>query len=159
MRNRSTLSRSARLAHSALRQAAITLAVMIAAVLASVATATPAQAVDVNNYCFIGTPNGDMCYWFRSNWGGAKAGLWQANADLLNPLVLFPGPGSGVGQPIGNHAGSGANYDTGCRPTIWYHASYTGSSLTLAKYTQPGWSSATLGVVNNNNRSQSWACG
>jgi hypothetical protein len=146
-------------ARSVVRRVAVAFAAMAMSAIAGLAVASPAQATDVNNYCYSGTPNGDMCYWYQSSFGGAKAGLWQAVPDLLNPKVLFPGPGTGTGHQIANDAGSGANYDTGCWPTIWYAANYTGSHLTLAKYGLAGWYSTTLGVVNNNNRSQNWGCG
>lgn len=128
--------------------------VMIAA---SLAIVSPAQAYTINNVCEVGEYK-DNCLYFRSNYGGAKAGIAPAVPDYANPPVYFPGPGEGSGTRIWNNAGSGQNHDTVCTVRVWYSANYGAPYQQLNRYPTSGYASPTLGPVNNDNRSQNWTC-
>ena len=148
------------------RRTALTCAVLAATTMTTTLLAAPASAApdkpdagaspasvtgdQTAEYCGDPRPFGAMCYFFRSNYGGAQAGFVPDVPDLLFPTRwLFPAPGDGAGQQVANNAGSGHNRDTSCNVTIYFHANYTGDSITLIR----GTSHPTLGVVNNENRS------
>jgi hypothetical protein len=133
------------------RRAVQLLAAICLSASAVLVAAAPAQATTTNSPCMYG----DMCYYFASNYGGAQTGVWDYYVpDLASPAVYFKGGGSGSGQKLWNNAGSGYNADQYNCVAVYYHASYGTPALYLPKYGQAGYSSPTLGVVNNNNRSQ-----
>ncbi|MET8257739.1 hypothetical protein [Micromonospora sp. NPDC005205] len=113
--------------------------------------AAPAQATTTHSPCTWG----DMCYYFASNYSGAQTGVWDYNVpDLASPAVYFRGGGSGSGQRLWNNAGSGYNADEYNCVAVYFNQNYGTPALYLARYGQSGFSSTTLGVVNNDNRSQ-----
>nr|BFE72339.1 hypothetical protein GCM10020092_056400 [Actinoplanes digitatis] len=125
--------------------------------------AQPALAWDDANCGF--RSGGPIYYWYHSYQDGAVNCQNGNVPDLASPGTYFnktnqyaDHPYDGLGDRLWNDAGSASNNDTTCAATIWYHASYTGSHLTLTRTGQAGWYSNTLGVVNNNNRSQNWSC-
>lgn len=119
--------------------------------------AAPAQAI--NNQCNVGTGiYGDACLYYQSNYRGAKAGIYYTVPDYASPALYFPGPGAGAGTRLWNNAGSGSNGDLICTARIWFSRNFGGPHVALAPYGLPGWAHPTLGSVNNDNRSQNWAC-
>lgn len=95
---------------------------------------------------------GALCYFYRSNYGGAQAGFVPSISDLLTPTRwLFRPGGDGAGQQVANNAGSAHNRDTACHVTVYFYANHNenGPKITLNR----GTSHPTLGVVNNENRS------
>jgi hypothetical protein len=138
---------------------------LVAAVLsvgAGLVVASPANAAtQASGNCdpFAGGP---MCYYFRSSYGGSRAAINFDVNDLYAYTFSNQPNTDGWQKPVANHAGSGWNRDTGCIAQIWEHvlnpASGRGRLLELNWYGFVGQNNATLGLLNNNNRSQSWRC-
>lgn len=137
------------------RMAAVlgTAAIAGAGVLFAAAPASAATSADCNPRDF-----GPMCYFFHSNYGGARAGIVSAVDDLY-AWTFAPGTGSGAGQAVANNSGSGSNRDSHCQSQTWSHVNGTGNVLTLTRYAVAGYQNPTLGQLNNDNRSLRWLCG
>jgi hypothetical protein len=118
------------------------------AVLPGVAQATTASS-DCTAYA-----GGPMCYFFRSNYGGARAAINYWVNDLY--AYEFSNTGSGAYVDVANHAGSGINEDTTSIARIWEHVNQTGLVKELNWHGYVGDRDETLDALNNNNRSQSW---
>ena len=140
-----------------------------AAVVAGLALATvglvPAQAAQAyDDDCTI-RQFGPIQYWYHSNFDGALSCQNGTVRDLSSPPTYFnkidtarAHPRDGLGKQLWNDAGSAENHDMNCLATIWFKVGYQGDHVTLNRFGQPNWYSANLGPVNNNNRSQNWAC-
>lgn len=118
--------------------------------IAPAASADDVVAPDCGNV----RPYGPMCYFFRSYYKGAQAGISPQLADLRSPTRWLFGPGDGAGQQVFDNAGSGHNRDSVCTYRIYYGTNYGSPYLEL----RPNTSHPTLGRVNNHNRSQSFFC-
>lgn len=120
------------------------------------ATAGPALATTASSNC-TAVAYGPMCYYYRSNYGGARAAINGVVDDLY--AYEFSNTGAGAYVDVANHAGSGINVDTRCVARIWEHVSQTGQVKELNYNGYIGDRDPTLDALNNNNRSQSWrAC-
>lgn len=142
----------------------MTAGLVLAAGIAAGALANPGEAGAWNVTPCPGAW-GPIVYNYHSYAAGALNCQDGNVPDLSSPAMYFnhtnpdaDNPNDGLGKPLWNDAGSGENWDLTCTAHIWYHANYTGSQLTLSPFSHSGWYSNTLGVVNNNNRSQSWNC-
>ena len=103
--------------------------------------------------------SGPMCYYYRSSYGGARAGITIQTPDLA--VWTFSGHSDGNGRNVANNAGSGSNRDKRCTATTWEHVGGPaggGSSIKLNPYGKSGYQHSTLGALNNNNRSLYWNC-
>ncbi len=117
--------------------------------------AGPANAATVDANCEF--ENGHCIYWGQS-YNGSHSNI---SGDVSNYPVsgstnfTYKSSGTGQGQYIGNNNGSNRNYLLFCRIRIWYNPNYTGASLVLAQYGNPGWERAgsQLGALLNNIRS------
>ena len=118
---------------------------------------SPALAVS-NSNCAPYLLQGPMCYYYHSYYDGARAAI----ASTVNDLYTWTfADGDGAGTYVANNAGSGRNYDDRCTAVTWEHvggAAGGGASIALKPYLVSGWQSATLGALNNNNRSLAWKC-
>jgi hypothetical protein len=115
--------------------------------------ASPASATTASGDCSA-RDYGPMCYYFRSNYGGARAAINGWVGDLY--AYEFSNTGAGAFQDVANNAGSGINVDTRCLAQIWEHVNSTGRVKELNYYGYLGDRDSTLDELNNNNRSQSW---
>jgi hypothetical protein len=116
-------------------------------------TASPASATTASSNC-AAVDYGPMCYYFQSNYGGARAAINNWVNDLY--AFEFSNTGAGAYQDVANNAGSGINADRRCIARIWEHVSQTGRVKELNWNGYVGDRDSTLDELNNNNRSQSW---
>ena len=134
-------------------------AAMVVAVTAAGLAALPSAAFAVSNSnCTDADVGGTMCYYYHSNYVGALAAISVEVDDLYTWTFSGSSGGSsdGKGKAVANDAGSGRNRDTHCTAVTWEHvggAAGGGAHLSLARF---GGQSATLGALNNNNRSLAW---
>jgi hypothetical protein len=143
--------------------AAVVVALLIAPGVASAAPDKPTPpdagtaavfADQVAAPCGNPEPFGALCYFYRSNYGGAQAGFVPDVVDLLSPTRWLFRSGDGGGQQVANNAGSAHNRDTSCNVTIYYHRNFNAENPSAPKITLTrGTSHPTLAGVNNNNRS------
>jgi peptidase inhibitor family I36 len=130
-----------------------TFAMVVVAAGAVVLTASPAGATTASSDC-TARAYGPMCFYYASNYQGARAAITTATPDLYS--YTFSNTGSGAGTYVANNAGSGINEDTRCVARIWYDANYTGIVFDLNYHGYIGDRDTTLDDLNNNNRSLSW---
>ena len=130
-------------------------AAMVVGVTASGLAALPGPAFAATSHdCTDADVGGTMCYYYRSNYGGARAGISVEVSDLYTWVFAYNSDGNG--KPVANDAGSGRNDSQHCTAVTWEHVGGPaggGAHLSLAPY---GGKSATLGALNNNNRSLYW---
>lgn len=135
---------------------------VVGTVSASAAPASNPHPVTGNIVHSVSIPHGPcysntLCYYFHSDYVGADEGVSGNDPDLSNPQIYFDNCGSncqGLYANVWNDAGSAANFYSSCKAHVFFHASYTGTDVTLSAYPNSGYANPTLGADNNNNRSQ-----
>ncbi|WP_164545230.1 peptidase inhibitor family I36 protein [Antribacter gilvus] len=95
--------------------------VAVAAVAAGlgIGAAVPAQAVELNGVC----EHREACFYWDSNFGGAKIDLYSPRVDFST--LRFLSPGAGAGQYVKNNSASVRNHDYGTL-RVYYNENYTG---------------------------------
>lgn len=130
------------------------LAPLVLAITATLFAPTPAHAAAGPN-C---GPDYGMCVYWGQSYNGSYTNISEEVANYPttgSTIYTFKTAGTGQGQRIGNNNGSNRNYSIFCNVVIYYNPNFSGPTVTLANWGNPGWQRAGsgLGVLLNNMRS------
>jgi|GEM_PF-2590600 len=150
----------------------VAVAMVVAAGLASAALGTVSASAQAYGECLVGPgPGGYMCYYYHGSqssppdaYGGADEGVGNRDNWFGDPVIFFENPNvngtrssrDGLGDPILDNAGSGANGRTDCKAHVYFSPSLKGTEETFSPYPQNGYESPDLKGLYNNNASQNF---
>lgn len=141
------------------------LAALAAIVVAGVGVviARPAVAGIDSSDCYTAYSGRAHCIHWGQKYNGSASSVYGNISNFPvsgSTSYVYLSGGSGQGQYIGNNNGSNRNWLIFCEYRIYYSPNYSGPSILMAQYGNPGWSrnGSGLGTLLNNIRSQTEYC-